>query len=151
MTPVTRRTALGLAASALALPARAFDDEPVFLNGSGVAIDGYDPVAYFELEEAIRGEREYEFRGRDALWYFSSAEYRDMFRKAQARYTPEFGGYDAEGMARGFKRRSDPTLWVMVDRKVYLHYSIADQNRWAEDIRKNIKLGEANWKRLRKS
>ena len=64
-------------------------------------------------------------------------------------YTPEFGGYDAEGMARGFKRRSDPTVWVLIDGKVYLHYTIEDQNRWAEDIRGNIRLGEKNWETLK--
>ena len=92
---------------------------------------------------------DHELETDDAIWRFSSAEHLKMFRKSPAKYTPQFGGYCAEAMARGYKRRSDPTLWVMVDRKIYLHYSIPDQNRWADDIRGNIRLAQDNWKRIR--
>ncbi|MEM7614462.1 MAG: YHS domain-containing (seleno)protein [Pseudomonadota bacterium] len=147
MTPLSRRTALGLlAATTVAPTARA---EPLFLNGLGHAIGGYDPVAYFELEEATRGTLDHELLTEEGTWLFSRIEYLELFEANPVKYTPQFGGFDAEGMARGFKRRSDPTLWVLIDDKIYLHYSIVDQNRWAEDIRGNIRAAEENWKDLK--
>lgn len=145
MPRLTRRAALGVLAAALAPAARA---EPLFLNSLGHVIDGYDPVAYFELEEAVKGTLDHAFETDEGSWLFSRIEYLELFEANPERYIPQFGGFDAEGMARGFKRRSDPTLWVMIDDKIYLHYSIPDQNRWAEDIRGNIRQAEENWKEL---
>jgi len=147
MTPIPRRSALGLiSAAALATPALS---ETLYLNGMGYAIGGYDPVAYFDVEEAIKGSLDHELITDEGTWLFSRIEYLEMFQADPERYMPQFGGFDAEGMARGFKRRSDPTLWVLLDGKVYLHYSIIDQNRWAEDIRGNIRAAEKNWEELR--
>lgn len=152
MTRLTRRGALALAAG-LALPlvprpALAFL-EPVALDSLGVAIRGYDPVAYLRQEDAIRGRIENELETEDALWWFATAENRDLFSKTPEPYMPAFGGYCAWGLSRGYKRPADPTLWVRVEDRIYMHYTVADQNRWAEDIRGNIALGREHWKTLR--
>ena len=146
MTPITRRASLALMASAAAFPARA---ERLFLDGMGVAIRGYDPVAYFEFQEAVRGNLDNALETKEGIWYFSRPDFREKFEDNPDRYMPQFGGWDAEGMARGFKRRSDPTLWILIDNKIYLHYSIPDQNRWAENIRGNMREAEKNWVDLR--
>jgi len=146
MTPITRRAALGSIGAAIAGPLCA---EPIFLDGMGVAIMGYDPVAFIEMQETIRGRIDYELETPDGLWWFSSAAHRELFRKSPERYMPQFGGFCAQGVALGFKRRSDPTLWVLIDGKIYMHYSIEDQNRWAQDIRGNIRKAEENWPTLR--
>ncbi len=147
MTLITRRATLGALVSVILVrPAKA---ETLFMNGMGYAIAGYDPVAYFEVEEAIKGSLDHELVTDEGTWLFSRVEYLELFEENPERYTPQFGGFDAEGMARGFKRRSDPTLWVLIDGKVYLHYSIIDQNRWAEDIRGNIRAAEENWEKLK--
>lgn len=147
MTVITRRASLGvLAAPFVVAAARA---EPVFLNGMGYAIGGYDPVAYFEVEEAVKGRLDHELITDEGTWLFSRIEYLEMFEEEPERFSPQFGGFDAQGIARGFKRRSDPTLWILLDDKVYLHYSVTDQNRWAKDIRGNIRAAEENWETLR--
>lgn len=148
MTPFSRRHIMALLCASAAAPALAFQ-EPVFLDGMGVAIAGYDPVAYFQNEEARRGSIDHQLVTDDGIWWFTNAEHMAIFAADPARYIPAFGGYDAEGIAKGFKRRSDPTVWVMIDNRIYLHYSITDQNRWADDIRGNIRLGEENWENLR--
>ena len=145
MTHYTRRASLGLIAAGVAAPAMA---ERIYLDGMGAAIRGYDPVAYFEIEEAVKGSWDIELKTEDGLWRFSRTEYRDLFAKNPDRYRPQFGGFDALGVARGFKRPSDPTVWVMVDEKIYLHYTIPAQNDWAKDVRGNIRLAEENWKEL---
>lgn len=148
MTLLTRRHTLAMIGASAAAPAFAFQ-EPVFLNGMGIALAGYDPVAYHANEEARRGTVEVKLETEDAVWWFAETAHRDMFRADPERYTPAFGGYDAYGIAKGFKRRSDPTVWVMIDNRIYLHYSIPDQNAWADDIRGNIRLGQENWETLR--
>ncbi|WP_112322256.1 YHS domain-containing (seleno)protein [Oceanibium sediminis] len=148
MTLPTRRHALALIGLLAAAPALGFQ-EPVFLNGMGIAIAGYDPVTYHENQEARRGSIENELETDDGLWWFVSEEHRALFEANPEKYTPAFGGYDAQGIAKGFKRRSDPTVWVMIDDRIYLHYSIPDQNLWAKDIRGNIALGNENWEHLR--
>lgn len=145
MTLYTRRASLGLIAAGTITPAFA---EPLMLDSSGAVIQGYDPVAYFEIQEATKGSWEIELETDIGIWRFSRTEYRDLFKANPERYTPQFGGYDALGIARGFKRRSDATVWVMVDEKLYLHYTIPGQNEWADDIRGNIRLAEDNWKEL---
>lgn len=153
MTRPTRRTALGLmaagAASVMTTPARAGYGEPVYLDGRGHAIRGYDPVAYHIYEEAVRGDLEYEYETKEGTWLFARADHLSKFRARPEQYMPRFGGYCAQGVASGFKRISDPTLWVLIDGKVYLHYSIPEQNRWAANIRGNIETAEEVWKGLR--
>jgi len=155
MTQVTRRAALALLGAGIGAPrlvTRASAKpigEALFLDSLGVVIKGYDPVAFWENEESRKGNVDLAWETDTGTWWFAEEAHREMFIANPARYTPEFGGYDAEGMARGFKRRSDPTVWVLIDGKVYLHYTIEDQNRWAEDIRENIRQGEKNWERLK--
>jgi len=146
MTLYTRRASLGMIAAGAATPVLA---ESLSLDGYGAAIQGYDPVAYFEIQEATKGSWEIELETENGIWRFSRTEYRDLFEDNPDLYTPQFGGFDALGIARGFKRRSDATVWVMVDDKIYLHYTIEGQNEWANDIRGNIRLAEENWKDLR--
>lgn len=145
-------TLVGAALSAPWLARRTAADsigEPLFLDSMGVVIKGYDPVAYRENQEARKGRLDLAWETEAGIWWFAEPAHRETFIANPTRHLPEFGGYDAEGMARGFKRRSDPTVWVLIDGKVYLHYTIEDQNRWAEDIRGNIRLGERNWQNLK--
>lgn len=149
MTTLSRRATLGLLGAAMAAPAHANFGETVFLDGRGVAIRGYDPVAYLDMEDALRGKFEHQLETEDGIWMFYSEQNLEKFKDQPARYIPQFGGFDAQGMARGFKRVSDPTLWIKLDGKIYLHYSIREQNRWALDVRGNIAEGERNWDILR--
>lgn len=149
MTRYTRRGALGLMAAGAATPALAKYGEPVYLDGRGHAIRGYDPVAYFTFEEAVRGSLEHALETEDGVWLFSRPDHLSKFRAAPQKYMPQFGGYCAQGIASGYKRMSDPTLWVLIDGKIYLHYSIPEQNRWALDIRGNIARAEEAWPGLR--
>lgn len=59
----------------------------------GVAIKGYDAVAYHTENRAVKGERQFHFQWNDAKWYFISAENRDRFAADPERYAPQYGGY----------------------------------------------------------
>lgn len=60
---------------------------------TGVAIRGFDPVAFHTEKRAVKGKKEFSFQWNDATWYFKSAENRDIFATDPLRYAPQFGGY----------------------------------------------------------
>jgi YHS domain-containing protein len=69
----------------------AFD--AVNTNVFGVAIKGYDTVAYHTENRAVKGKSQFSHKWNDAKWYFASAENRDLFAADPERYAPQYGGY----------------------------------------------------------
>jgi YHS domain-containing protein len=111
------------------------------VNRSGVAISGYDPVAYFTTEISAT------YAG--GTYRFSTTANRDAFLANPARYLPVYGGYCAYGVAHGHKVDVDPEAWRVVDNKLYLNYSKDVQKKWLADIPGNIKLADSSWVDLR--
>jgi len=72
-------------------PAIAFDN--VSKSRSGVAIRGFDTVAFHMDKRAVKGKKEFSYQWNDATWYFKNAENRDLFAADPLRYAPQFGGY----------------------------------------------------------
>jgi YHS domain-containing protein len=67
----------------------------------GVAIKGYDPVAYFTQGKAVKGKEKFELKWRGARWRFANADHRKDFRQQPEKYAPQYGGFCAWAMARG--------------------------------------------------
>jgi YHS domain-containing protein len=59
----------------------------------GVAIKGYDSVAYHTEGRAVKGDSKYSYKWNDAKWYFTSNENMDLFIKDPEKYAPQYGGY----------------------------------------------------------
>ena len=128
-----------------AFPALA-EKDPVNTSFIGsVAISGADPVAYFKEVKAIIGDSDYSYKWNGANWRFKSAENRDAFAKNPSAYAPQFGGYCAYAVSRGYTASIDPEAWSIVDGKLYLNYSESVRNLWSKDVPGNIAKGEANW------
>lgn len=111
----------------------------------GVAIQGYDPVAYFTEGRAVRGKSNYFFTWNDARWLFANAEHRDRFAADPERYAPKFRGYCAYGMSMGKQVAADPQEWTIVDGRLYLNYNRKTRDIWREDQTALIKKAEKNW------
>ena len=62
-------------------------------SNNGIAIKGYDPVAYYTEGRAVKGNKNFSYKWNDAEWYFASAENRDLFAANPERYAPQYGGY----------------------------------------------------------
>ena len=75
------------------LRAPALADPPVNRDDEGVAIKGYDPVAYFTQGKAVKGSRDHAYKWRESNWYFSSVSHRDLFAADPERYAPQYGGF----------------------------------------------------------
>lgn len=136
---------LTLAFLLLALPLFAID--PVY-EMDGVAIAGYDAVAYFTDAKAVEGTNHYSFDWYGATWHFVSEANRDAFAKAPEKYAPQYGGYCAFGVSRGYAVKVDPTAWKIAGGKLYLNYNHDVQAEWAKDIAGHIARADANWPKV---
>ena len=130
----------------LAMPAAALAKAEVNQSFVGsVAIEGTDPVAYFTEKKAVKGSSEYSHRWNGAKWRFKNAANRDAFAAEPEKYAPQFGGYCAWAVSRGYTASIDPEAWTVHKGKLYLNYSKGVQDEWAKDIPGNIAKGENNW------
>lgn len=132
---------LGSIASAFAL-------EPVYSDFFGKAIKGYDPVAYFTENRAVKGESDFRYNWNGAEWRFSSAANLDLFVANPNQYFPQYGGYCAWAVSKGYTAKIDPEAWRIVEGKLYLNYSKSVQETWQQDITGNIAKADANWPKL---
>lgn len=140
-----RRQWLAMAALLAVLPTVAFAAGPVNVDAQGVALKGYDPVAYIEVGRPVKGKPEYSARFNGAVYWFSSLTHQQAFKADPQRYEPQFGGYCAYGVAQGAKPDIDPNAFAIADGKLYLNLSPAVQKRWQADIPGYITQATKNW------
>lgn len=123
-----RASILALAVMLAFAPARA-DDLTVTTQRivvdplSGIALFGYDPVAYFIDKAAVAGRPAYEWRWAGATWRFASEANRAEFMSAPEAFTPAYGGYDGESVLRKTPIAADPTLFVVREDRIFLFRS----------------------------
>jgi len=111
-----------------------------------VAIRGYDPVAYHLVQAPVIGDPQITYVYNDATWRFSSEENRDRFRNDPDRYAPQYGGFCAYGMSRGFVVSTDPEAWTIVDDTLYLNYSLGVRKTWLKDVPGNVSKADSHWR-----
>lgn len=136
---------LGFAASLMAGQA-----DPIDKDGKGVAIKGYDPVAYFTQNMPTKGSAAFTHQWMGATWWFANASDRDQFAASPEKFAPQYGGYCAYGVSQGHTVSIDPEAWRIVDGKLYLNYSKSVQQKWASDVPGYIKAAEEQWPKLHK-
>ncbi len=145
-----RRTVLFLCAASsflIAIPAAALSPVNKTTFG-GVAIDGYDPVAYFADGRPVEGSKMHSFEWNGATWRFASATHRELFVQAPESYAPQYGGYCAWAVSQGSTADIDPDAWKIEGGRLFLNYSLDVQKKWVADNPGNIAKGDANWPRL---
>lgn len=135
---------VGIAIS-LAACAKATNFAAIDKDDEGAALKGFDAVAYFAVENAVKGRPEYEYVWNGAKWLFSSEENLQKFRQNPEAYAPQFGGYCSYAVSRGYTADGDPNAWKIVDGKIYLNYNLEVKEMWEKDQQQNIKKGEENW------
>ncbi|WP_428624379.1 YHS domain-containing (seleno)protein [Sedimenticola sp.] len=118
-----------------------------FSTGEG-AIRGYDPVAYFTERRPVKGKEAFHLRYRGADWYFASAEHQNRFQQEPEKYAPQYGGYCAWAVSKGYTASTDPQAWTLHDGKLYLNYSLGVQQDWREDIPGNVTKADARWPKV---
>lgn len=112
---------------------------------AGVAISGFDPVAYFIEKQPVEGSSATSLMWNGAEWRFASERNRAMFRASPQRYAPQFGGYCSWAVSQGYTASGDPQAWTIRDEKLYLNYNLDVQQEWEKDISGNIEKGDKHW------
>ena len=129
----------------VALPAFAQTKTLLNLDKSGVAIQGYDPVAFFTDHKPVKGDAKFLVKHDGAVYFFASKEHRDLFKADPAKYTPEFGGYCAYGVSRNKLVEIDVDAFQIVDGKLLLQYSKGVRDDFNKDTSGNLVKADANW------
>jgi YHS domain-containing protein len=121
--------------------------KPAIYTGevAGVAVGGYDPVAYFSGGEPVKGREDITLEHDGVIWRFASENNREAFKAEPARYAPKYGGYCAYAVSGGGSSPGDPRHWKIVDGKLYLNASRRVHERWEKDIPGHIRKADANW------
>ena len=114
-----------------------------------VAIKGYDSVAYFNANKALKGKESFTFPWHGMTWHFLNKENRDLFAADPEKYAPQYDGYCAWAMTESRKAQTDPEVWKIVNKKLYLNCSMAAYEKWSRDIPGNIKKADAIWLQLK--
>ena len=136
---------IGLLASAL-VSAAAWAVPPVNTASiPGVAIKGYDPVAYHTGGAPAAGTETYTVDWQGAQWRFTSEENRALFEAAPETYAPAYGGWCAYAVANDRTADIDPQSWKIVDGTLYLNYSPGIKAKWDKDIPGYIQKADENW------
>ena len=115
----------------------------------GVAIMGYDPVAYFTDNRPVQGSEEFSYDWLGTPWHFASRQHRELFKSEPVKYAPQFGGYCAGEVAfDGITVNIDPDAWRIIDGKLYLGYG----KDFAADLEAHpqnwLPKAEANWPKV---
>jgi YHS domain-containing protein len=114
-------------------------------NSNDLAIKGYDSVSYFTKGAPTKGSNEFTSAYNGAIYQFSTANNRDLFKSDPSKYAPQYGGYCAMGVALNQKFDTDPTAWHIRGDKLYLNLNKDVQKKWVTDIPGYIETAQSNW------
>jgi YHS domain-containing protein len=114
-------------------------------NQRGLALRGYDPVAYFREGKPAIGDAAFTSTWHGVTYRFTSAENREAFMADPERYAPQFGGYCAFAVSRGTTANGDPLQWAIVNDRLFLNNNALAMTLWNEDRPGNIEAGNENW------
>jgi YHS domain-containing protein len=125
-------------------------DQPGVFTGivKGVAVGGYDPVAYFAEGKPVKGRQDIALEHEGVTWRFASDANRDAFKAEPAKFAPQYGGYCAWAVSRGYTAKGDPNAWSVVGGKLYLNYNLSVKRDWEKDTPGNISKGDGNWPKV---
>lgn len=113
----------------------------------GVAIEGYDTVAYFTENRAVKGSPEFKHNWLGAIWYFKTAAHRDLFEASPIKYAPQYGGHCADGVAYGETTVNiEPTSFAIIDGKLYLS---AAREMELDKVDGQLAKAEENWPKIK--
>jgi YHS domain-containing protein len=117
-------------------------------KGPGLAVHGYDVVAYFTQHKPTFGRAKFSAIHKNARYRFASKANLDAFKADPEAYVPQYGGYCAFGVSVGAKFDGNPRRWKIVDGKLYLNLNEEVRKTWLKDVPNNIRKANDNWKKI---
>jgi YHS domain-containing protein len=129
----------------LAASAQVMDGSELNTDETGLAIDGYDPVAYFTLGEATPGSPRITAKHNGVTYHFVSDDHRQLFLEDPQRYLPEYGAWCAWAASRDSLATIDPRQFVVHDGRLFLNYNARLNRRFVANLEENIRRADENW------
>jgi YHS domain-containing protein len=115
----------------------------------GLAMQGYDPVAYFTEGKPHAGSPQFKVEHGGATYYFASAANMKKFTANPDAYLPQYGGFCAMGTSLSRKFEGDPKVWHVVDKKLYLNVNPDVDHKWSQDVPGNLSKANENWPQIK--
>ena len=115
------------------------------VDRNGVALHGFDPVAYFTQHKAIKGDKTIASTYRGATYHFASQEDKEKFDAEPVKYEPQFGGFCGYAVSEGHTADIDPEAFVISGDRLILQYSKRVLKMWNQDPENRLKKAESNW------
>jgi YHS domain-containing protein len=115
------------------------------LDKNGVAIQGYDPVAFFTQNKPVKGNAEFQSSYKGATYYFASAEDKAAFDAAPAKYEPQFGGYCAYGVSQGHLAPVKIEAFQIVNGRLLMQYDLDVKGKFNKDQAGSLHKADQNW------
>jgi YHS domain-containing protein len=117
-----------------------------------VALQEYDPVAYFTVKKALKGRKEFAYTHQGVTYYFFSQDNKYLFMKNPANYEPQYGGWCAYAMGEsGEKVEIDPKTFKIIEGKLYLFYNFYFNNTltdWNKNEQSLKGRADSNWMKI---
>ena len=134
-------------------PRAAERDDPaphpkVCTNPSGLALRGFDPVAYFENHRPRRGHPEITTKWRGAQWRFATADHLRLFIENPEKFTPQYGGFCAYTMADGVFVDGNPLYWQIVNGRLFINCGAGVHRAWQSQKLEHIRAADKAWKKI---
>ncbi|HEV2695826.1 MAG TPA: YHS domain-containing (seleno)protein [Verrucomicrobiae bacterium] len=140
-----KRILFSLVLAGLALPVFAQTKTLLNLDQSGIALQGYDPVAFYTDGKPVKGDVKFVSKRDGAIYLFASKDHKDAFNADPAKYEPQFGGYCAYGVSRNKLVEIDVDAYQIVDGKLLLQYSKGVRDDFNRDTKGNLAKASMNW------
>ena len=124
------------------------DDEKKFLNNTdpdGVTLQGYDAIAYFTDNKAIKGNPAFTARYNGATYWFSTPEHASLFKDNPGKYAPQYGSFCGYAMSLGKLRPIDPTIFQLVDGRLILQHTKDAYEQFNKDVAGNTAKADGYW------
>lgn len=112
---------------------------------SKVAINSYDPVAYYTENKATMGQEKFMHTWNDADWHFASQENMQLFTENPEKYAPKYGGYCAFAISKGFTANTSSETFEIIDNDLFLFADQDVKDEWMKDRQSNFEKCEENW------
>ncbi len=126
-------------------------DQGEIYQCNGVALDGVDVVAYFEQRNKIVGNPKYALKYSGLEWRFSTKTHQERFNARPKEYIPQYGGFCAFGVGKGYKAKPKLSTFTIYNQKLYLNFSDYVKDRWLESMEENIISADNNWGEIKNS
>jgi len=138
--------AVALALLATTVPALAGLTQRIVVDwNSGLAINGYDPVAFFTDGRPETGSGDFELPYAGALWRFVNSSNRAAFAQRPDVYMPQYGGYDPVGVARGVAVPGNPKVWAIVGERLFLFFDGAQREKFLSNPARYLAISQRRW------